>query len=255
MSFQTKLRKILDKYHQGYYIEKYILNDGKKHPVAIICPGGGYHWVCSFIEGLPYAKKLNQMGYSVFVVHYNCGEGKEYPVPHNDLARAIQEIMAHSAQWNLDMEDYSLWGSSAGGHLAASFGTDSMGYKNYGLPKPAAIILSYPVITMYEKAHAGSRRYLLGDHPSEEMLEKASVEKQISADYPPTFVWHGLADKDVYPDNSKLLANALSEKGIEHVYMTFDGVNHGVGIGTGLLCEGWFEKAVCFWKTCRHSHC
>ena len=58
----TKLRKFLDKYHKGFYIEKYIINDGKKHPVAIICPGGGYHWVCSFSEGLPYAQKLNSMG-------------------------------------------------------------------------------------------------------------------------------------------------------------------------------------------------
>ena len=56
--------------------------------------------------------------------------------------------MAHSDEWNLDMENYSLWGSSAGGHLVASFGTDSMGYKKYNLPKPGAIILSYPVISM-----------------------------------------------------------------------------------------------------------
>ena len=25
-----------------YAIEEYIINDGKKHPVAIVCPGGGY---------------------------------------------------------------------------------------------------------------------------------------------------------------------------------------------------------------------
>ena len=250
MGFETKLRRFLDKYHQGYYIEKYILNDGEKHPVAIICPGGGYHWVCSFSEGLPYAKKLNRMGYSAFVIHYNCGTGKEYPIPHNDLARAIEEITAHSEQWNLDMENYSLWGSSAGGHLVASFGTDSMGYKNYNLRKPTAIILSYPVISMYEKAHVGSRKYLLGENPSQQMLEKASVERQITPDYPPTFVWHGLADRDVDPDNSKLLAEALSENGVKHMYTTFRGVDHGVGIGNGLPCDGWFEKAVSFWENC-----
>ena len=250
MGFETKLRRFLDKYHQGYYIEKYILNDGEKHPVAIICPGGGYHWVCSFSEGLPYAKKLNRMGYSAFVIHYNCGTGKEYPAPHNDLARAIEEIAAHSEQWNLDIENYSLWGSSAGGHLVASFGTDSMGYKNYNLQKPTAIILSYPVISMYEKAHVGSRKYLLGENPSQQMLEKASVERQITPDYPPTFVWHGLADRDVDPDNSKLLAQALNENGVRHMYTAFHGVDHGVGIGNGLPCEGWFEKAVSFWENC-----
>lgn len=255
MMLESKLRKFLDKFHQGYYLEKYIINDGKKHPVAIICPGGGYHWVCSFSEGLPYARKLNRMGYSAFVVHYNCGKGKEYPTPHNDLARAITEIMLHSDEWNLDMRNYSLWGSSAGGHLVASFGTDVLGYKNYDLPKPAAIILSYPVITMYDKVHKGSRRYLLGEDPLPQIMEQASVERQITADYPPTFVWHGLADRDVDPENSKLLAKALAQKGVEHTYITFHGVDHGVGIGEGLACEGWFEKAVVFWENCRKQHC
>ena len=252
MKLQTKLRRLLDRYHSGFYMEKHLLKDGRRHPVAIICPGGGYHWVCSFSEGLPYAKKLNRMGFHAFVVHYRCGAGFEYPTPHNDLARAISDIIAHSEQWNLDMTNYSLWGSSAGGHLAASFGTDTMGYKNYNLPKPAAIILSYPVVTMYEKAHAGSRRYLLGENPPDDMLEKASVEKQITADYPPAFVWHGLADRDVDPANSALLAQALEDSGVEYIHTTFEGVDHGVGIGEGLACEGWFEKAVDFWqKHCR----
>lgn len=132
------------------------------------------------------------------------------------------------------MKNYSLWGSSAGGHLAASFGTDSMGYKKYGIPKPGAIILCYPVITMYQQAHAGSLRYLLGENPSAQMLEQASVERQITADYPPTFVWHGLADQDVNPDNSKLLADALAEKGVTHRYLTFSDVGHGVSFACDL---------------------
>lgn len=250
MTLKSKFRRFLDKYHQGYYIEKYVINDGQKHPVAVICPGGGYHWVCSFSEGMSYAKKLNRMGYSAFVIHYNCGKGKEYPIPHRDLARAIAEITEHRNQWNLDMNNYSLWGSSAGGHLAASFGTDSMGYKKYGITKPGAIILCYPVITMYQQAHAGSRRYLLSENPSAQMLEQASVERQITADYPPTFVWHGLADQDVNPDNSKLLADALAEKGVAHRYLTFSDVGHGVGSGESLPCEGWFEEAVHFWEKC-----
>ena len=244
------LRKFLDKYHKGYYLEKYILKDGKPHPLAIICPGGGYHWVCSFSEGMPYANKLNKMGISAVVVHYRCGKKKEYPVPHDDLARAIKEMEEHQKEWNLEIKDYSLWGASAGGHLAASFATKEMGYKKYGVSKPAAVILSYPVITMYEKAHEGSRKYLLGEQPEEKLLKQASMEYGITADYPPTFVWHGLGDRDVDPENSKLLAESLKKQGVKHQYLTFEGVDHGVGIGEGLACEGWFEKAVQFWREC-----
>ena len=111
---------------RGYYLEKHILRDGKKHPLAMICPGGGYSLVCSFVEGVPYARKLNQMGYSAVVLHYRCGRKALYPNPQDDLARAVREIRSHAEEWNLDMNGYSLWGSSAGGHLVASFCTDAM---------------------------------------------------------------------------------------------------------------------------------
>lgn len=32
--------------------------DGKRHPFAVICSGGAYFMVCSYIEGVPVAKKL-----------------------------------------------------------------------------------------------------------------------------------------------------------------------------------------------------
>ena len=77
------------------------------------------------------------MGYSAFVVHYRCGTGMEYPIPQDDLARAIQEIREHS--------------------------------------------------------------------------------------------------------------NALENNGVTYRFLPIEGVGHGVGIGEGLPCEGWFEEAVSFW--------
>lgn len=251
MKPENRIRWILDNLFKGYYLETYILRDGKRHPVAILCPGGGYHRVCSFVEGLPFARKLNAMGYSATVVHYRCGSKYPYPIPQQDLARAIRYVIAHGDRWNLDPENYSLWGCSAGGHLAVSFGTDAMGYKNYNLPKPGALILSYPVVTMGEKAHAGSRNYLLGQDQSQGRIQFASIEKQITADYPPTFLWTGLEDGTVDPENSRMLAEALEANRVPHEFLPIAGVDHGVGIGEGLPCEGWFEKAVAFWESRR----
>lgn len=251
MKLENRIRRILDESFKGYYLEKYILKDGKKHPVAIICPGGGYRRVCSFVEGLPFARVLNAMGYSAVVVHYRCGRKHPYPTPQDDLARAIRHVMARKDRWNLDLECYSLWGSSAGGHLAASFGTDAMGYKKYNLPKPGAIILTYPVVTMGEKAHGGSRNHLLGEDKSAQRLRFASVEKQITSDYPPTFLWCGLEDHTVDPENSYLLASALADHHVPHRFLPIAGVDHGVGLGEGLPCEGWIEEAVGFWESCR----
>ena len=253
MKPENRIRWILDNLFKGFYLEKYILRDGKKHPVAIICPGGGYHRVCSFVEGLPFARKLNAMGYSAIVVHYRCGSKYPYPVPQEDLARAIRLVLRNKDRWNLDMDAYSLWGSSAGGHLAASFGTDAMGYKNYDLPKPGAILLSYPVITMGDATHAGSRNYLLGPDRTPERIQFASVEKQLTDDYPPTFLWTGLDDHTVDPKNSYMLAQALAQRNISHRFLPIEAVDHGVGIGEGLPCEGWFEQAVAFWEDCRRK--
>lgn len=251
MKLEYRIRRFLDENFKAYYLEKYILRDGKTHPVAIICPGGSYRRVCSFAEGLPFARKLNAMGYSAIVVHYRCGKKYPYPVPQEDLARAIRHVLQRKDRWKLDMDGYSLWGSSAGGHLAAGFGTDAMGWKYYGLPKPGALILSYPVVTMGEKANVRCREFLLGENQTDQLIGFTSIEKQITADYPPTFLWCGLEDRSVDPDNSRMLADALGKQGVPHEFLTVADVGHGVGIGEGLACEGWFEKAVGFWESCR----
>ena len=229
-----------------YEVVEYVIRDGKKHPVAIIAPGGGYSCVCSFVEGKPFAEYLNSKGISAFVVYYRVREFAVYPNPQDDLARAVRYVMSKAEEYNLDMEHYSVWGSSAGGHLAGSFGTDNMGYVKYGLPKPAALVLIYPVVTMGPETHEGTRECLIGKEPSEEMIAYTSNEKHVSA-YPDTFVWCGDADTCVPPANSKMLNKALDEAGIRHEFVLYPGIEHGVGLGTGQVCEGWIDRAIKFW--------
>lgn len=243
-----KIRELFDTYRKNKYeLKPYLIRDGKNHPVAIICPGGGYRRVCNFIEGYPYAKKLNRMGYHVFVVYYRVRNLAVFPNPQDDLAQAIREVFSHEKDWNLDLKGYSVWGSSAGGHLAASFGTESIGWKKYGLPRPGALILVYPVVTMGEKAHAGSKYYLIGTYAAQEYVELTSIENQVTENYPPTFLWWGNCDSTVDPDNSRMLQKALEAHRIPCLCREYEGVDHGIGIGKGLPCEGWFEDAVRFW--------
>lgn len=236
-----------------YELKEYVIRDGKKHPFALICPGGGYSVVCSFIEGAPYAQRLNALGYSAFVLYYRCGRQARYPNPQDDLARAVRDIMSRAEELSLETEGYSVWGSSAGGHLAASFGTESLGYAHYGLPRPGALILTYPVITMEDFTHAGSRKNLLGKTPGHEQIELLSVEQQITPNYPPSFVWCGDADRTVDPKNSRVFSEALRQNGVPVQLEVYPGVDHGVGLGAGLACEPWFDAAVTFWEKARES--
>ena len=198
-------------------------------------------------------EELKKKGYSVFILYYHIGKEARYPAPQEDVARALRDILDHAEEYHVETEGYSIWGSSAGGHLVGSFGTENMGYIKYDLPKPAALVLTYPVVTMSEKTHMGSRENLLGKNPTEEMIEFASLEKQITENYPPTFVWCGDVDQTVDPENSHMLAKALEEKGIPYEFAEYPGVDHGVGLGKGLACEPWFERAIAFWEQQRKN--
>lgn len=232
-----------------YELVPYLVDDGMKHPFAIICPGGGYGMVCSYVEGEPFAKKLNSMGFHAFVLYYHVREKALYPAPQEDLARAVREVHKRAEEWDLDVRNYSVWGSSAGGHLTASFGTEVMGYAKYGLPKPGTLVLIYPVVSMGSLSHLDTREHLLGASPTQKEVNMTSIEKQVTSGYPPTFLWCGDGDQTVPPDNSRMLAAALQDQGIIHEYVEYPGIDHGVGLAEGLICEDWFDRAVAFWQT------
>lgn len=249
MTVRERWQAFLDTVHRNCYgLKPYLLKDGRVHPFAVICPGGAYSMVCSFVEGMPIAKKLNAMGYHAFVVYYRVKDKARFPAPQDDLAHAVREILDHAEAWKLDAENYSVWGASAGGHLAASFGTKSMGYVKYGLPKPRAMVLTYPVITMTDLTHDLTRENLLGKSPTPQQIAAASVEQQITAAYPPTFLWCGDADQTVDHRNCHMMAQALHAAGIPHEFREYPGIDHGVGLGQGLCCEDWINHAVAFWK-------
>jgi len=93
--------------------------------------------------------------------------------------------------------DIGMWGFSAGGHLAATAGTtfgagnasaaDAIERENC---RPDFLVLAYLVITMEAPyVHAGSKRYLLGEAPTQEELDAMSAELHVTAQTPPTFLY------------------------------------------------------------------
>jgi acetyl esterase/lipase len=221
----------------------------EKCPFAVICPGGGYSAVMSSLEGAPYARALNAKGFSAFVLRYQAKELAKNFQPQKDLARAVREILDNATKYNVLRKGYSVWGSSAGGHLAATFGTKSLGYAHYALPKPATLVLAYPVVTMGQFTHKGSKKWLIGKQAAPELIKLTSVEENITPDYPPTFLWCCKPDRVVNPLNSEMLAEALKTNSVPHRFMAFETGEHGAALGIGTECEVWLDAAVEFWKT------
>jgi len=248
----TPLEKLTG-YVRDYWVNKYHLTyfpapGGEKAPFALICPGGGYVMCVGNAEGVPYAQKLNEAGYAAFVLRYRCRKKAYRPAPLEDVAAALQEILSHAEEYRVQTTGYSIWGSSAGGHLVGSFGSERYGWKHYGLPKPGALVLIYPVITMGEGTHAGSRKYFLGKHFTAEDVSAWSVENMVTPEYPPTFLWNSKTDTCVPPENGELMDAALAAHGIAHKFIQYQTGSHGCGLGRGTEVEPWFDEALSFWK-------
>ena len=224
--------------------------DVKHAKAVIVCAGGGYQNVCSFVEAFPIAKRINELGYHAFVLNYRTGKAAGYPNPMNDLAKCIKELLDHSEEFECDMEGYAICGFSAGGHLVASFGTEKLGWKHYRLPAPGCVILGYPVITMGKYTHKGSKNNLLGkgNRKNSALIEMLSVENQITETYPPTWLWQCAKDNTVPIENSRMLAEELKNHSVNYRYKTYDSTDHGWGIAANREAEGWLDEAIAFWE-------
>ena len=226
----------------------------KPRPAIVICPGGGYV-MTSDREAEPIALRFFAMGFSCFVLRYTVGGGVEFPGPHLELAAAVALVRAHAAAWQVDPDKIIVCGFSAGGHLAASLGmfwnrdflTGPLGLRRQE-DKPNGLILGYPVFTSGAAAHAESFRNLLGSR-YDECLELVSLEKQVSGDTPPVFLWHTFDDPTVPVENAWLLADALRKNGVPMEMHILPHGAHGLALATEETnmvepsCQAWPDWA------------
>lgn len=205
----------------------------------VICPGGGYGGLADH-EGSHYAKFLNEHGIAAFVLKYRLGSsGYRHPIMLNDAARAVRMVRARATEWNIDPTKVGIMGSSAGGHLTSTLLTHfDAGNAEAADPidrqssRPDLGVLCYAVITMGEFTHKGSKKNLLGDNPSEELVTLLSSELQVKADTPPCFIWHTWDDGAVPVENSMLFASALRKKKVPFDFHVYQKGAHGMGLGT-----------------------
>ncbi|HWA81849.1 MAG TPA: alpha/beta hydrolase [Fimbriimonadaceae bacterium] len=211
------------------------------HPcgsAVIVCPGGGYEGLADH-EGSAYALFLNRLGVTAFVLKYRLGSsGYRYPVELWDVQRAIRMVRFEAKKWKIDPKRIGVMGSSAGGHLTSMAVTRFDGGDRKAKDpidrvssRPDFGILCYAVISMGPTGHAGSRRALLGDNPSQALIDETSSEKQVKADTPPCFLWHTQDDPVVPVANSEAFATALQEKNVPYELHLYPHGPHGMGLG------------------------
>ena len=216
----------------------------------VICPGGGYGGVVIGPEGHGIAQWLNRHGITGVVLNYRLPNGNSM-VPLLDAQRALRITRFHSKEWGIDPAKIGIIGFSAGGHLASTAETHfDTGQLQSTDPvdrlgsRPDFAILVYPVITMGDKGHAGSRINLMGANPTAEMITKFSNEQQVTEKTPPTFLAHAMDDKVVPPENSKMFFNALQANKVPAKYLELPEGGHGLNGYKGPMWDAWQSQAL-----------
>lgn len=216
----------------------------------VICPGGGYGGLAIQPEGHGIARWLNKHGITGVVLKYRMPKGRS-SVPLSDAQRAIRMTRLHSKDWKIDDSKVGVMGFSAGGHLASTCATRfSKGDPKSEDPheristRPDFAILIYPVITMGEHTHGGSKRNLLGSKPGSDQVKAFSSELRVTSKTPPTFLAHAADDKPVPPINSELFYEALKSKKVPARYLKLPNGGHGLNGYKGPSWDAWQKKSL-----------
>lgn len=235
---------------------------------VLVCPGGGYGGLAMGHEGVEIAEWLNARGIDAWVLRYRLGsKGYHHPIQKNDVLRAMR-FVRHKREQGGAAGPLGIWGFSAGGHLASTAATH---FKTPDLNKsdvidgaasrPDFAILCYPVITMADDfTHQGSKRNLLGKEriKNSELVQLLSNQNAVTANTPPTFIFHTTEDQAVPVENALLFFSALQQHKITSELHVYQKGRHGVGLAKAdavlsswpdrladwLITNGWMNRAV-----------
>jgi hypothetical protein len=200
-------------------------------PVAFVMAGGGFEALASLQEAFPHARHLHEQGYHVVVLRYRVGaQPGDTPGTtidrleraNDDLARAVEVVHDNADDWGIDMTGYSVWGSSAGGALASSWGTaGALGAEYHGFERPAAIITAYP---------------------------STRLPFDVTDGFPAYFAIVAEDDTTISVARVDLTIDRIRETGAAVQYVKVATGGHGFGLGIGTPAEGWITDAVRFWE-------
>lgn len=220
-------------------LEVHLPDSRKATGVAwVVCPGGGYIRHVMDREGWPIAQWLNENGIAAVLLQYRLPKGRP-GVPLLDAQQAIRTVRSNAGAWSIDPARVGILGFSAGGHVASTaathFEADS---------RPDFAVLVYPVVTMGEKTHAGSKKELLGTNPPAELVKTYSNELQVTDRTPPAFVTHAADDAPVPPENSRAFVAAMRAHRVPVEYLEFPTGGHGFNGCKGPIWEEWKAKSL-----------
>jgi acetyl esterase/lipase len=217
-------------------------------PLIIWVHGGG--WQNGSKEGCPPLRNgYSKDGYAVASINYRLSGHATFPAQIEDCKAAIRWLRALAKEYSLDPNRFGVWGSSAGGHLAALLGTSGdvkefdVGANLDQTSRVQAVCDYYgPTDFTVFVTTPGYERHAAADAPEGKLLGGAVMENRdkaaranpiafVSQDDSPFLIVHGDKDGTVPINQSQLLFETLKKAGVRVHFHTIQGAGHGNGFG------------------------
>jgi acetyl esterase/lipase len=212
------------------------LQAGRRRPLVIVCPGGGYQYT-SDREAEPVALRFLARGFHAAVLRYSVLT--PLPRPMQELARAILAARERADEHGLDPHQIYVCGFSAGGHVAAGLGVlwDQPELEARVVPpeamRPDGLILAYAVIdlTTVDRPDLGLVSAVFGrPDPPPELVARYGLDQRVTPETPPAFIWHTAADQIVPAANALRFAAALDAQQVPYELHVFERGGHGLAL-------------------------
>jgi acetyl esterase/lipase len=189
-------------------------------------------------------KYLVQQGYAIASIDYRLSTEAGFPAQIQDCNAALNFILAHAAEFNIDSRRFVVGGASAGAHLALllglarsedDFGAASsvrpLAILDFFGPADLAAIVNQLKANRSEKGLATMREAsnkLLGA-AIEQVPDKAMIASPVTyvrADSPPVLILHGGKDDLVPIAQSLHLHEVLKRTGAQSEFISLDMAGH-----------------------------
>ena len=242
-------------YDRGRLCDVYLPDGEAPFPVVIWLHAGG--WRFGDRRSAPdLVQYYAADGYAMVSIDYRLSGEAKFPAQVEDVKTAVRWVRAEASRYGFDPARVGLWGSSAGGHLAAiaafspagSFESADCAYPEHSSAVQAVVDCYGPVDFLKLDEHraeaaahyggAGSKwkanaadsfeSRLIGG-PIQEFPERARVANPaawVSESVPPVLMVHGAEDMDVPAAQSELLYHELVIRRARAAIWLFSGLGH-----------------------------
>ena len=228
-------------------------------PVVLWLHGGGWRFGDRRLAP-DLAHFAQQSRLAVVSIDYRLSDEAKFPAPIEDVKTAVRWIRTVASKFGFNGERIGLWGSSAGGHLAAcaalSCGDAFLTGEHAGYSSAVQAVVDGYGPTNFARIEAARAsppslgtdadnlvigRVLPAGHPdsfesrflgtpvstSPAQVELADPVHYMRSGAPPFLILHGEADALIPPIQSRYLFDSLTAAGNEAVLVLFQNLKHG----------------------------